>query len=107
MNSIVPLLLVLLMIYSVIHSKRKLRTALYGLLTLAVTIGVLAGLTQLLKLNGAIMGHVTFGVMFVVTAYVMWSHARFTEKASQKPTLQDPARAEATSTPVHPNDKGE
>jgi len=89
MHSIVPLLLIILMIYAVVRSKRKSRTALYGLLTLAVTIGVLLGLTELLKLNAAIMGHVTFGVMLVVTAYVMWTHARFTEKANPKPAHQD------------------
>jgi len=104
--SIVPWLLVVLMIYAVFRSKRKLRTVLYGLLTVAVTIGVLAGLMALLKLNPAIMGHVTFGVMFVVTAYVMWTHSRFTEKPSQ-PALQEPAHDEAASTPVHLNDKGE
>jgi predicted RND superfamily exporter protein len=89
MNSIVPLLLVVLMIYAVVRSKKKLRTALYGLLTLVVTIGVLLGLTELLKLNSEIMGHVTFGVMLVITAYVMWTHARFTEKSSPTPSSSD------------------
>ena len=101
MNSIVPLLLVVLMTYAVIRSKKKLRTALYDLLTLAVTIGVLFGLTGLLKLNPGIMGHVTVGVMFVVTAYVMWTHSRFTEKPSQKPALQDAA----TDHPVVPDNR--
>ena len=52
-----------------------------------------------MKLNAEIMGHVTFGVMLVVTAFVMWTHARFTEKPSQKPAVHD-----ATSTD-HPNDE--
>jgi uncharacterized membrane protein YfcA len=101
MNSIVPLLLVVLMIYAVIRSKRKLRTGLYGLLTFAVTIGVLLGLTELLKLNAEIMGHVTFGVMLIVTAYVMWTHARFTDKPNQKPALHDAASTD------HPTDEAE
>jgi putative flippase GtrA len=79
-----------------------LRTVFYGLLTVAVTIGVLAGLMELLELNSEIMGHVAAAVVIVVTAFVMWIHARFTEKASQKPALQDGA-----TTPVHPSDKSE
>jgi cobalamin biosynthesis protein CobD/CbiB len=80
MTSIVPLLCLVLMVYSVVRSLRKLRTLLYGVLAIGVTLGVLFILGWALSLNAAIMGHVAFVLVFVIPAYVMWTHARSTEK---------------------------
>jgi hypothetical protein len=80
MTSIVPLLCLALMIYSVVRSRRKLRTLLYGVLAIGGTLGVVFGLVKALSLNEAIMGHVAFVLIFIIPAYVTWAHARSTEK---------------------------
>lgn len=80
MTSIVPLLCLALMVYSVVRSLRKLRTLLYGVLAIAVTLGVVFALMKALSLNEAIMGHVAAALIFIIPAYVMWTHARSTQK---------------------------
>lgn len=80
MTSIVPLLCLALMVYSVVRSLRKLRTLLYGVLAIAGTLGVVFGLGAAFSLNAAIMGHVALVLIFVIPAYVMWTHARSTQK---------------------------
>ena len=79
MTAIVPLLCLGLMIYSAILSQRKLRTVLYGVLAIAGTLGVVFVLMKTLSLDEAIMGHVAFALIFLIPAYVMWSHARSTK----------------------------
>lgn len=81
MTSIVPLLCLVLMIYSVIRSQHKLRTMLYGVLAIAGTLGVVLALMKALSLNEAIMGHVAAALIFIIPTYVMWTHARSTQKA--------------------------
>jgi Flp pilus assembly protein TadB len=71
------------MIYSVVRSGHKLRTLLYGVLAIAGTLGVVFALVKALSLNEAIMGHVAFALIFIIPAYVMWTHAR----SSQKPVV--------------------
>ena len=68
------------MIYSVVRSRRKLRTLFYGTLAIAGTLGIVLALVKVLSLNEAIMGHVAFVLMFIIPAYVTWTHARSTEK---------------------------
>jgi len=82
MISIVPLLCLVLMIYSVVRSRRKLRTLLYGVLAIAGTLGVAFALMKALSLDEAIMGHVAFMLIFVIPAYAMWTHARSTQKVA-------------------------
>jgi hypothetical protein len=79
-TSIVPLLCLALMVYAVVHSRRKLRTVLYGVLAIAGTLGVVFALVKVLSLNEAIMGHVAAVLVFVIPAYVTWTHARSTQK---------------------------
>jgi hypothetical protein len=87
MASIVPLLCLTLMVYSVIHSRRKLRTLLYGLPAIAGTLGVVFALVKTLSLDEAAMGHVAVELIFVIPAYLVWAHARSTQKLTlEKPT---------------------
>jgi hypothetical protein len=79
---IFPLLCLAVIVYAVVQSNRKLRTAGYGVLALAVSVGVLYGLTVGLRLNAEIMGHVAVPVMFVIAAYVAWTHSRATRKSA-------------------------
>ena len=78
MTAIVPLLCLILMVYSVSRSLRKLKTILYGLLAIGGTLAVVLSLTKVLSLNEEIMGHVAAALIFVIPAYVMWTHARST-----------------------------
>lgn len=78
MTAIVPLLCLVLMVYSVSRSLRKLKTLLYGLLAVGGTLAVVLLLTKVLSLNEEIMGHVAAALIFVIPAYVMWTHARST-----------------------------
>ena len=80
MISIAPLLCLALMVYSVVKSRRKLRTLLYGVLAIAGTIGVVFALVKGLSLDEAVMGHVAAALIFIIPAYVTWTHARSTQK---------------------------
>lgn len=86
MTSIVPLLCLALMIYSVVRSLRKLRTLLCGVLAIGATLGVIFALMKALSLDEAITGHVAFVLLFVIPAYVMWTHARSTQKLAPEKT---------------------
>ena len=80
MTAIVPLLCLVLMVYSVVRSLRRLKTVLYGLLAVGGTLGLILSLTKVLSLNEEIMGHVAASVIFIIPAYVMWTHARSTTR---------------------------
>lgn len=86
MTAVVPLLCLSLMIYSVVRSRRKLRTFLYGVLAIAGTLGVIFALVKALSLNEAIMGHFAFVLIFIIPAYVTWTHSRETEKSATIPS---------------------
>lgn len=83
MTSIVPVLCLALMIYSVVRSHRKLRTFLYGVLAIGGTLGGVFVLMKTLSLDEVIMGHVAFVLIFIIPAYVMWAYARSTKPQAQ------------------------
>jgi uncharacterized membrane protein YoaK (UPF0700 family) len=78
---IVPLLCLAVFVYAIVQSTKKLRTAAYGLFAAALTLGAVYGLTVVLRLNEEIMAHVAVPVMFLMMAYVAWTHSRATRKA--------------------------
>ena len=81
MTPILPLLCVALFVYAIFQSRKKSRTVAYGLLAAALSIGAVYGLTVALRLNEEIMALVAVPIMFVIMAYVAWTHSRTTRRA--------------------------
>lgn len=84
MTPILPLLCVALFVYAIVQSTKKLRTAAYGFLAAALSIGAVYGLAVALSLNEEIMAHAAVIVMFVIMAYVAWAHSRTTRRAGSQ-----------------------
>ena len=50
------------------------------MLAIAGTLGVVFLLVKALSLDEAVMGHIAAALIFIIPAYVMWTHERSTQK---------------------------
>jgi len=83
MKGIFPFVCLVAMVAAVVKSQRKIRTVVYGVLAGALILAASYALTEGLDLNAFIMANASVSLMFVITAYTMWTHARTTMKKTE------------------------